>query len=93
MHLQWELIAAALLGFFSAKWAPIAAAIFGFFIASSATTRLVIHNVERGIEEERGVQRAEELMRFVRQDIAGVLTALFVTNGLLGAIIGVLILR
>jgi hypothetical protein len=78
MHIQWDTL--------------IAAAI-GFSFASAATSKYVIHVVDKVIEAERHMDSAEELMRCVRQDIAGVLTALTVTNGLLGAITAALIIR
>jgi hypothetical protein len=70
-------------------WIVIASSVAGFFVASGYTIRRVTKNHGAMIEAERNMGD-EYWMKFTRQDVAGVLVALFVTNGLLGAIVALL---
>jgi hypothetical protein len=67
--------------------------VLGFSLAIGGSIRTVRHVMEGIFRDEARVDTVEQWVKYARQDIAGVLTALQVTNGLLGAIVGLLIFR
>jgi hypothetical protein len=75
------------------QWVLLATAIGGFAVAASVHAWYVSRVMDRIFETEKRLSTVEEWSKMTRQDVAGVMVSLGITNGLLGAIVAVLIFR
>jgi hypothetical protein len=75
------------------QWTLFGAAITGFAIAVSIQAWYVNRVMKRMFEMEAQLSTVEDWSKLTRQDVAGLLVSLGVTNGLLGTILAVLIFR
>lgn len=75
------------------QWILAAAAVVGFCVAISLQSWFVNSALERVFRAEQRVDTIEQWSKLTRQDMAGVLLSMGMTNGLLGAIVAVLVFR
>jgi hypothetical protein len=73
------------------RWELIAAAVFAFFIAWRGAIWVATYFSDR-IYMPRGLD-VDERAKIIRQDFGAVIALLSIVNGLLGAIVAVLIAR
>ena len=78
MRIQWELITAGIVGF------TVVAMLQAWWIGRS---------IERIITHETWAKTVDDWSKLTRQDMAGVLLLLGITNGLLAAIAAILLFR
>jgi hypothetical protein len=77
----------------SHQWMLLVSAIAGFVVAASAQSWYVSRVMDRMFDAESHIETIEQWSKLTRQDVAGVMVTLGVTNGLLGAIVAVLLFR
>lgn len=74
-------------------WGLLGLAVFTFSIVGTIQKWFLGRALERIIQDDKWASTVEDWSKMIRQDIAGILLLLTVTNGLLAAVVAVLVFR
>jgi len=74
-------------------WVLVLIALGGFTVAMSISLYYLNRVTKLMFETEKRISTVEQWSKLTRQDIGGILVLLGITNGLLGAIVAILIFR